>query len=506
MRAVGYIRVSSEMQIETGHSLDAQRTLITDFVRAKGWSLGEIFCDAGLSGTLSARPALQTLMARSEQHDFDVVIVHAIDRFYRDLSGLLAALHHLHQHQVTFISITENLDFTTPWGKLVLAVLGTLAEIFIDKLRAETIRGKQARARKGFWNGSIPLGYCNGLCSHCTDVNGKDYCPNFGHPDCSSRNHLIAHPIESHAVRLAYEWYEQGIFSDASLAAKLNAYELHLPDGSLCHFRSKRWVSRGGPQPLHRDTVREILSRPFYTGQLPDYGKTARGKRLKRNAVTFWAQGVHPALVSRESYERCQWVRQLLGNRPRSSALRTRRNYPLSGFLYCSQCGRRMVGLFRHAERRYYCTTPLGHDGDLCHQPSINAEEIENQVVAFFSQFHWPEDWRKQYRVRVKRGKRLSAEEELKLRELGQIAHFAANWHGARNMIEQKRLLQTAIVRLTLQERELIEIQTSVDLSRVILGLGWAKEDDRGINPGYRLRNLKTQVRIKLSSPKLESQ
>ncbi len=63
-------------------------------------------------------------MARAEQHEFDVVIVHAIDRFCRDLSGLLTALHYLDQHQVTFVSITENLDFSTPWGKLVLAVLG----------------------------------------------------------------------------------------------------------------------------------------------------------------------------------------------------------------------------------------------------------------------------------------------------------------------------------------------------------------------------------------------
>jgi site-specific DNA recombinase len=163
MKAVGYIRVSSEMQIETGHSLDAQSALITDFIRAKGWSLNEIFCDAGLSGTLSDRPALQALMARAEHHDFDVVAVHAIDRFYRGLGGLLAALHQLHQNQVAFISIAENLDFSTPWGKLVLAVLGAPAEIYIDKLREETKKGKLARARKGLWNGSIPFGYCNGL-------------------------------------------------------------------------------------------------------------------------------------------------------------------------------------------------------------------------------------------------------------------------------------------------------------------------------------------------------
>jgi site-specific DNA recombinase len=500
MKAVGYIRVSSEMQSKDGHSLDAQRTLITDFVRAKGWTLDEIFCDAGLSGTLNDRPALQVLMARAEQHDFDVVVVHAIDRFYRDLSGLLAALHHLHQHQVTFIPLTENLDFTTPWGKLVLAVLGTLAEIFIDKLREETIKGKQARARKGLWNGSIPFGYCNGLCSNCTDVNGKDYCPNFGHPNCSSRNRLIAHPIESHAVRLTYEWYEQGIFSDASLAAKLNAYDLRLPDGSIRHFRTKRWLSRGGPQPLLRESVREILSRPFYTGQLPYYGKTPRGKRLKRNAVTFWAQGVHPGLISRDLYERCQLVRQLFSQQPRSGLVRTRRNYPLSGFLYCAQCGRRMVGLCRHGERRYYCTTPLGHSG-LCHQPSVNADAVENQVVEFLSQIHWPGNWKKQYGVKVRRGKRLSPKEKQMPRALEQVSHFAANWRGARNLIEQKRLLHLVVVRLTLQERELVEVQTSNNLSQLLLRLHLVRKDKQEANPGYHLRESDTQVRIKLSPP-----
>ena len=72
-----------------------------------------------------------------------------IDRFYRDLGGLLAALHHLHQHHVTFVSITENLDFTMPWGKLILAVLGALAEIYIDKLRDETKKGKRPAPAKG---------------------------------------------------------------------------------------------------------------------------------------------------------------------------------------------------------------------------------------------------------------------------------------------------------------------------------------------------------------------
>ncbi len=70
-----------------------------------------------------------------------VVVVHAINRFYRSLVGLLRAMDELNHHRVSFVSITENLDFTTPWGKLTLAVLGTLAEIYIDKLRTETTKG-----------------------------------------------------------------------------------------------------------------------------------------------------------------------------------------------------------------------------------------------------------------------------------------------------------------------------------------------------------------------------
>lgn len=306
MKAVGYIRVSSEMQIETGHSLDAQRTLITEFARAKGWALGEIFCDAGLSGTLADRPAFQTLMARAEQHEFDVVVVHAIDRFYRDLSGLLAALHKLGERQITFVSITENLDFSTPWGKLILAVLGTLAEIYIDKLRDETKKGKLARAHKGLWNGSIPFGYCNGLCVSCTDVNGKDYCPYFGQPNRSFGGILIPHPIESVAVQLTYRWYDTTRWSHRVIAEKLNTHEFALPDGTTCHFRSKRYWAKGGPQRITQSTVREILCRVFYAGYVPFYSWNDRGIKQRRRHISSLVPGQHSRLISLELFERCQ--------------------------------------------------------------------------------------------------------------------------------------------------------------------------------------------------------
>ncbi len=251
MKAVGYIRVSSEMQVKQGHSLDMQHKLIMDYVHHQGWILVDFFCDTALTGQSTNRPALKRMLARAKRGEFDVIVVTSFDRFHRHLLHLLLALDQLQQWNVSCVSITENIDFTTPWGKVALAVLGSLAEIYCDMLSTETKRGKQGRVLKGLWNGSIPFGYCNGLCSTCTDVNGLNYCPQYGHPNRGDGMALVTHPIESIGVRLAFDWYHSEQFSDGLIAEKLNGYVVTLPDGTTRHIRTKRLLSRGGPNRLH---------------------------------------------------------------------------------------------------------------------------------------------------------------------------------------------------------------------------------------------------------------
>jgi site-specific DNA recombinase len=135
LRAVGYRRVSSQEQTE-GHSLDAQTVHIQNYVQSQSWSLGQIYTDAGISAKKgSQRPAFEQLLKDAEQGLFDIVVVDKIDRFYRHLSGLLTTLEQLNNCNVSFASVQEKLDFTTPWGKLMLTVLGMLAEIYIDNVR-----------------------------------------------------------------------------------------------------------------------------------------------------------------------------------------------------------------------------------------------------------------------------------------------------------------------------------------------------------------------------------
>jgi site-specific DNA recombinase len=397
VRAVGYARASTTEQVEDGHSLDAQDHAIGEFCRVRGWTLGEIYVDPGLSGALVDRPALQRLLRDAGQGKFDVLVVHAIDRFYRDLQGLLSAFRHLQDLGVSFISISENLDFTTPWGKLALAVLGTLAEIYLDKLRFETSKGKKARSRKGLPNGFPPLGYCRGNCAACTDPNGEGYCPLFGQSSLSAAGPAdpwVVHPIEKVAVELAFTWYATGEYSDGQVARKLNECR----NGTGVELRTKGRRGRCGPGQFNKDSIRDLLQNVHYTGQVPYYGPLSDDRR-KRDPVALYP-GQHPALIDQDLYDRCQEVRALMRSHPRKAENHMSNLYLLSGLLYCQRCMRPMRAQSGHAIRYYQDKTRILHTGD-CDQVLVRAEDVEEQVARYLQSFHLPPNWRQDVLARL---------------------------------------------------------------------------------------------------------
>ena len=416
MRAVGYGRASTTEQVEEGHSLDAQEHAIVEFCRVRGWTLVEIYVDPGLSGALVDRPSLQRLLQDAAKGKFDVLVVHAIDRFYRDLQGLLSAFRQLQDLGVSFISITENLDFTTPWGKLALAVLGTLAEIYLDKLRIETSKGKKARARKGLSNGMPPLGYCRGNCAACTDPNGEGYCPSFGQPSLSPAGPAdpwVAHPIEQAAVQLAFSCYATGEYSDGQIARLLNEYR----NGSGIEFQTKGRRGRCEPGRFNKDSIRDLLQNVHYTGQVAYYGPT-NGDRRKRDPVAIYP-GQHPALVDQVLFDRCQEVRALMSCHPRKAQDYISNLYLLSGLLYCGQCGRPMRAQGGGGVRYYQDKTRILHTGD-CDQMMVRAEEVEEQVARYLMSFHLPPNWREEILAEhcspEKRAAMAQKEQELRIR------------------------------------------------------------------------------------------
>ena len=380
LRAVGYRRVSSQEQTE-GHSLDAQTTHIQNFVQTQGWNLVQLYTDAGISAKKgSHRPAFEQLLRDARKGLFDVVVVDKIDRFYRHLGGLLTTLDQFNGMGVSLASVQEKLDFTTPWGKLMLTVLGMLAEIYIDNLRQETKKGHRQRARRGLWIGEIPYGYCNGLCANCTDPNGEGYCPNHGKANLSDGKRIVAHPIESLGVKLAYDWYASGKMSMTEIAIKLYGYPVTLPDGTQTTLRQKGHENHNGKGAFSKDVVRWMLQRFAYTGKITYVGFDDTGKYRSRQPPQEIFDGQHPALISQELFDQVQNMRISLGHNGRKIKDRQIRCYPLTGILRCGFCGSNLRGVSCNGKYFSYQDGSKIDAITRCRQGLVKQEWIEGAI------------------------------------------------------------------------------------------------------------------------------
>jgi len=130
MRAVAYIRVSSQDQV-TGYSLDAQERSFNEMCRSRNWEPMRIYREEGRSAhsdSISKRPVFRQLLEDSAQGLFDVVMVHTLDRWARNAKIALESLGTLAKNDVALVSATENIDYSTAQGRLMATVLSGFAE------------------------------------------------------------------------------------------------------------------------------------------------------------------------------------------------------------------------------------------------------------------------------------------------------------------------------------------------------------------------------------------
>ena len=160
-RAVGYVRVSDESQVE-GLSLDAQRREIERYCERHGHELEGFYADEGVSAhgeEIASRPQLVRLLDDAAAAAFDIVVVHTLDRWARNVGVQRQALKRLGDAGVGFASVTEQVDFTTPAGKLMLTMIGGVSEFFSDQLGVLVAKAKREQAERGLPPGPVPFGY-----------------------------------------------------------------------------------------------------------------------------------------------------------------------------------------------------------------------------------------------------------------------------------------------------------------------------------------------------------
>lgn len=124
-RVALYARVSTL----NGHQdPEMQLSELREYATRRGLSIHEDYVDQGVSGSKESRPALNRLMSDAQRCRFDAVLVWKIDRFGRSLKHLVNSLADLSAYGIAFISLRDNLDLSTPSGRLMFQIIGAMAE------------------------------------------------------------------------------------------------------------------------------------------------------------------------------------------------------------------------------------------------------------------------------------------------------------------------------------------------------------------------------------------
>jgi len=152
LKAAIYARCSTNEQ-----DVGMQLAELREFCQHRHWKVAFEFVDRGISGAENSRPELNRLMAEAHRGKFSVVAVWKFDRFARSVSHLLRALETFRALGIEFVSLSEQIDTTTPAGKLVFTVLASVAELERSLIGERVRAGLRAATKKGIRLGRPPL-------------------------------------------------------------------------------------------------------------------------------------------------------------------------------------------------------------------------------------------------------------------------------------------------------------------------------------------------------------
>lgn len=354
--AFGYCRKSTTGQRE--ESIEAQQRAIVAYAATCGFDLVKIYKDHGNSGRNGERPQFSQMVADAIAGGAQVIIVHKLDRFFRNAERQTLVEAQLRRHGVRVLSATEHFD-DSPQGQFMRNITKAINQWYSANLAQEVMKGLRENAM-GARNtgGPPPLGYA---VDKATDK-------------------FVIEPREAEAVRIIYRMYLQ----DAGYAAIIDA------------LNRGGYTTRRG-QPFGKNSIYEILRNEKYTGVYvwnrlapadPD-GHVSR-RRLKPRSEWVYIENGMPRIIEPEDFRRAQIAMEK--RRHKSGQARAKVFYLLSGLVYCGGCGGPMGGEVRRykshgdtpVEYRYYaCTTKkrLHAAGD--HVRAVPADKLESAVVEY---------------------------------------------------------------------------------------------------------------------------
>ena len=294
-RTALYCRYSTHSQ-DGNFSIDIQLERMAANCKSKGWEVGETFVDAAYSGSNMERPALQEMLTRLKE--FDVIMVYRLDRLSRSQRDTMTLIQdHFLKSDVAFVSVTETLDTTTPFGMAMIGILAVFAELERATITERMQGGIKKRIESGYFQAAgdrMPTGY-----KKVIDEDGYSI--------------LEVDEYEATKVKRIFELYEK----------------LH----SITEIQ--RQLKIEGYPPINYSTVDRILRNRLYLGEVSYKGE--------------YYNGVHEALIGKEQFDR---VQAILVKRPIYANVGKSKESLFSGIITCGCCNEKYITYAYRIQRK----------------------------------------------------------------------------------------------------------------------------------------------------------
>lgn len=283
MNVFCYVRVSTENQLEN-YSIDEQTKRLKAYCLSKGWTVLKVYTDGGYSGGNLNRPALNMMLQDLRAGLAQVVVVYKLDRLSRSQKDTLTLIEdEFLANHVDFVSISENFDTSSPFGRAMIGILSVFAQLEKDQIVERFTMGRIGRSKAGYFHGggNPPHGY--------QYVEGK----------------LVVDEYEATLVREVYRRFLEG--------ATINAIYQSL------WSRGIHWSATA---------VRNTLRNSLYIGKIKFKGQEY--------------DGLHTPIISPEMYHSVQTLlnspeREQKKTTPQKTPFRA--GYLLSSLIFCQRCG-----------------------------------------------------------------------------------------------------------------------------------------------------------------------
>lgn len=346
-----YCRVSTDDQEKEGTSLKTQLEACLDYCQKKDYYVQHRFSEA-YSGLTLERLKLNELRELVRAGDVDIVVVYCLDRLSRDPTHGVILTQELEKHNVGLEAVTEDVD-NSELGKLINYIRGFAAKLEAEKIRERSIRGKMERVKSG----RLPGG-------RFVKLYGYDYIRGKG----LGEGVRYINKGESEIVKEIYRLLVEDGYSLNKIKQRLNMLGIPSPSGGT-------W---------NRTGVYNILTNIAYTGKtyLFTRYKTEAQRHLKpsrKNKLTHnawrpreeWIElkNATPQIVREDIFNQVQM--RLKRNKELASR-NARRQYLLSGYVFCEGCGRRFIARSNGRNSYYSCS--------MCRDRRLNTKYIETAV------------------------------------------------------------------------------------------------------------------------------